>query len=438
MKKGFKNLTLKLIIFMFIVMLFPKNALALTFKVDRSTDTVKPGGEVTVYIKVDEVTNDSLNSYNISLSYDSSKLEYKSSSSDTSTINTGNPITVTKGNNTISSNGILATIVFGVKSNAKSGSTNLTLTSSNVTTITGDSVTATNTSSMITIAALGSDATLSSLKIPNTTLSPKFDKNVTEYEAEIKDITEVTINATATDSNAKIMISDNYKNLVKGENTIKISVTAENGTTTKTYSIKVNLTMTPTEEELLKANTALKKLEIEDYDIEFSSDVKKYTLSVPYETKKIKLTAEAENENANVEIDGVTNLKVGKNTIKIVVTSEDGENTDTYTLTVTREKEEKKIVQTCPDETSTREWILFSVSMLVTFTLGIVLGYFLCKKEVLKKIFKRKKKEEKAENIDTLSDTIEVDTKKVNDKVLDQKKKEKNDKRENKPEKNKK
>lgn len=436
MKKGFKNLTLKLVTFMFIVMLFPKNALALTFKVDRSIDTIKPGGEVTVYIKAEDVTSDSLNSYNISLSYDSSKLEYKSSSSDTSTINASNPITITKGNGTISSNSTIATIVFGVKSNAKSGSTNLTLTSSGITTITGKDVTATNTSSMITIAALGSDATLSSLKIPNTTLSPKFDKNVTEYEANIKDITEVTINASATDSNAKIMISDNYKNLVKGENTIKISVTAENGVATKTYTIKVNLTMTPTEEELLKANTKLKKIEIKDYDIDFLPDEKKYMLSVPYKTKKLKLTAEAENENAKVEIEGLTTLKVGKNTIKIVVTSEDGENTDTYTLTVTREKEEKKIVQTCPDETSTREWIIFSVSMLITFTLGIVLGYFLCKKDVLKKIFKKKKKEEKAENIDTLSDTIEVDTKKINDKVLDKKKKEKKEEQENKPEKN--
>lgn len=423
MKKGFKNLILKLITFVFIMMLFPKNTLALTFKVDRSVDTVKPGGEVTVYIKAEGVGDDSINNYNISLEYDSSKLEYKDSSSDIANISNGNPISITKkDNNTISDDITIATIVFGIKSNSKSGSTNLTLKSSGVTTLLSsqknEEIKATNTSSMVTIAALGSDATLSSLKIPNTTLSPKFDKNVTEYEANIKDITEVTINATATDSNAKIMISDNYKNLEKGENNIKISVTAENGTTTKSYTIKVNLTMTPTEEELIKANTKLKKLEIKDYDIDFSSDEKKYTLSVPYKTKKIKLTAESENENAKIDIEGLTTLKVGKNIIKIVVTSEDGENTDTYTLTVTREKEEKKIVQTCPDETSTREWILFSVSMILTFTLGIVLGYFLCKKEVLKKLFKRKKKEEKAENIDTLSDTIEVDTKKVNDESI--------------------
>lgn len=421
MKKG---LFAKLVLFAIIMIIFPKNVHALNFKVERSADTVKPGSEVTVYVKAEGVGNDSLKEYNVSLAYDGTKLEYKSGTSDVATVTQGNPIVITNGNGTISSDTTLATLVFGVKTNSKAGDTNLTLTNSGLKTIAGEEKTATNTSSMIKVAALGSDATLSSLKIPNTTLSPKFDKNTLEYAADIKDITEITINAQATDSNAKIMISDNYKSLVKGENIVKISVTAENGTATKTYQIKVNLTMTPTEEEKIKANALLKKLSIEGYDIDFSSDQKKYTLTVPYKEKKVKVLAEAENENAPIEMEGTTSLKVGKNIIKILVTSEDGSTKETYTLTITREKQEKKIVQTCPDETSTREWIVFSVSMLLTFTLGIVLGYFVCKKEVLRKIFKKKNKKEKPQEIDTLSDTIELDAKKVSDKLIEEKKEE--------------
>ena len=421
MKKG---LFAKLVLFAIIMIIFPKNVHALNFKVERSADTVKPGSEVTVYVKAEGVGNDSLKEYNVSLAYDGTKLEYKSGTSDVATVTQGNPIVITNGNGTISSDTTLATLVFGVKTNSKAGDTNLTLTNSGLKTIAGEEKTATNTSSMIKVAALGSDATLSSLKIPNTTLSPKFDKNTLEYAADIKDITEITINAQATDSNAKIMISDNYKSLVKGENIVKISVTAENGTATKTYQIKVNLTMTPTEEEKIKANALLKKLSIEGYDIDFSSDQKKYTLTVPYKEKKVKVLAEAENENAPIEMEGTTSLKVGKNIIKILVTSEDGSTKETYTITITREKQEKKIVQTCPDETSTREWIVFSVSMLLTFTLGIVLGYFVCKKEVLRKIFKKKNKKEKPQEIDTLSDTIELDAKKVSDKLIEQKKEE--------------
>ncbi len=421
MKKG---LFAKLVLFAIIMIIFPKNVYALNFKVERSADTVKPGAEVTVYVKAEGVGNDSLKEYNVSLAYDGTKLEYKSGTSDVATVTQGNPIVVKNGNGTISSDTTIATLVFGVKANSKAGDTNLTLTNSGLKTIAGEEKTATNTSSMIKVAALGSDATLSSLKIPNTTLSPKFDKNTLEYTADIKDITEITINAQATDSNAKIMISDNYKSLVKGENIVKISVTAENGTATKTYQIKVNLTMTPTEEEKIKANALLKKLSIEGYDIDFSSDQKKYTLTVPYKEKKVKVLAEAENENAPIEMEGTTSLKVGKNIIKVLVTSEDGSTKETYTLTITREKQEKKVVQTCPDETSTREWIVFSVSMLLTFTLGIVLGYFVCKKEVLRKIFKKKNKKEQPEEIDTLSDTIELDAKKVSDKLIEEKEEE--------------
>ena len=410
MKKGFLR-------FAFVIALFsiflPIKVSALTFKVEKSVDTAKPGSEVTVYVKASDVTEDSVQGYSINLSYDTTKLEYKSSNSDVSDIGVnGNPIIITNiaSGAPINTNTTLAAIVFGVKNNAKSGDCNLTIDSSGVVLISGKTANATNTSSMIKIVSLSNDATLSSLKIPNTTLSPKFDKNTLEYTTTITDITELTVNAVASNSGSKIMISDNYKNLVKGDNDIKIAVTAEDGVTTKTYVVKVTLKMTPTEEELVKANTKLKSLKVDKFKIDFNADTKKYTLSVPYKTKKINILAEAENPNATINMEGNTTLKVGRNVINIVVTSEDTENKDTYVLSVTREKEEQKVVQTCPDETSTREWIMFTVSMLLTFTLGIVLGYFLCKKEVLKKIFHKKKKEEKPEAIDTLSNTIEIES----------------------------
>ena len=416
MKKGFFKI---LMLFTFLMIFIPIKVDALTFKVEKSVDTVKPGGEVTVYIKATDVdASDSVQTYEISLGYDATKLEYKASSSDIAIVNPSNPIVITSSKGTISSDMTIATLAFSVKGNAKAGDANLTLSSSDAVTISGKKVTATNTSSMVKVAALSNDATLSSLKIPNTTLNPKFNKETYEYTTSITDITELTVNANATDSNSKIMISENYKALVKGENEIKISVTAEDGVTTKTYIVKVTLKLTPTEEEIVKANADLKTLVVEKFDIEYTKELKKYTLSVPYETKKVSILAEAENPNALVQLEGTTDLKVGRNTIKVVVTSEDKQNINTYVITITREEEEKEVVQTCPDETSKREWIIFSVGMFVTFTLGIILGYFLCKKEVFKKLFKKKKKE-KPEEIDTLSDTIKMEpikTKKENKK----------------------
>ena len=53
---------------------------------------------------------------------------------------------------------------------------------------------------------------------------------------------------------------------------------------------------------------------------------------------------------------------------------------------------------------------MFTVSMLLTFTLGIVLGYFLCKKEVLKKILSKRKNKKEENKDEKLSDTIEIET----------------------------
>ena len=398
MKKGLKIL----IIVSFLVALFiPKSVFALQMKVEKSADSIKPGQDVTVNIKTSGVSDSSkLQSYTMNLAFDNTKLDIKSTSGNNiSDVNNSNPIVIKKTGGDLTSDTSIATIVFTAKQGAKSGDANLTLTSSECTPNCENPQ-----SSMVKVVALSSDATLSSLKIPNATISPKFDKNITEYTSTIQDITEITVNAIASDSNAKIMISDNYKNLQKGDNDIKITVTSEDGKATKTYLIKVKLKMTPTDEEILKASANLIDLKVQGYNIDFTKELKKYTLTVPYKVTKLKINAEAENKNATVEITGNNKFLVGRNAVKINVTSEDEQNKETYTLNVIRSKQKKKIVQTCPDTTSNREWIMFTICTLLTFTLGIVLGYYLSKKEVLKKIFK--KKEEKDE--EKLSDTIEV------------------------------
>ena len=409
MKKGFLNV-IAIISFLVAFLLIPKNTYALTFTAEKSVDTIKPGQDVTVYIKASNIGNDSISNYSINLNYDASKLDVKDRNGNgVSNVGTSNPINITSASGTLTDGTTVATIVFTAKGNAKAGDVSFAISGGDATTISSSTIKTSEIewkSTMVKVAGFSSDATLSSLKIPNATISPKFDKNVTEYETTIQDITEITVNAVASDSNAKIMISENYKSLQKGENEIKITVTAEDGKSTKTYIIKVTLKLTPTEEELLKANANLKDLQVDGYKLEFTKELKKYSLIVPYKITKVNILAEAENPNAMIQMQGNTSLKVGRNTIKILVTSEDQANNETYTLTVTRSKQEKKVVQTCPDTTSSREWVIFSIGMFMTFTLGIILGYFLCRKEVLKKIFKHKKKEKAKE--EELSNTIEI------------------------------
>ena len=417
-----KKLLSKLLILSIIFML-PINAKAVTFSISKSNDNIKPGGSTTITINAKDVTDaDAVAAYNLNINFDNSRLEYAGgvSSNKSAVTASGNNVNI-KSNFSSNETGNfeVAKFNFKVLGNAPSGSAPLKLTGSCDINDVGSEGSCSYNSSQITVSALGTDASLSSLKIPNTTLKPAFSSNVTSYTATIQDITDLTVNATAADSNAKITISDNHKSLQKGENKIDVTVVSEDGQNRKTYTVVVTLNLTPTDEELLKANATLKDLKIKGGNLDFESDEKKYYITVPYDTKKLTITATPTNEKAKVEISGEKKLIVGKNTVKVTVTSEDKSKVETYQIIVTRQDEEKEIVQTCPDETSTREWILFSVAMLLTFTLGIILGYFLCKKEVFKKLFKKKNnKEEEPVQIETLSDTIDLSetTKEINKK----------------------
>ncbi|MBQ1496433.1 MAG: cadherin-like beta sandwich domain-containing protein [Bacilli bacterium] len=415
MKKRFlKGITL----FLLMVIALPINAkAAIKFSVSKSADNLKPGTQFNVSIKGTGIdSSNSISSYNLNLEFDSTKLEYISGGNSIS----GNVINLTgQGNPNFTSDFDVATISFKVSGGANQGQAPLVL-KGKFKLGDGEEIDCKNNcnSSQVTVMSFGTDSSLSSLEIPNATLSPSFSSAQTNYSATIQDITSIKINAVPTDKNANVSISENAKSLQKGDNDVNVVVTSEDGQSKTTYLVKVTLKLTPTEEELLKANALLKGLKIKNQKIEFDQNEKKYYLTVPYKVKSLDITATPVNAKAKVEIQGYKKLYVGKNTIKIVITSEDKTKVENYQIIVTREDEKKEIVQTCPDEVSSREWIIFTVSMLFTFTLGIVLGYIVCKKDIIEKVFKKKKNKEEPVMVETLSDTVDLSgtIKEVNNK----------------------
>lgn len=84
------------------------------------------------------------------------------------------------------------------------------------------------------------NANLSSLKISPGILTPDFAPEITEYTTQVGgDCTKLTVSAATADSNAKVIISGNA-DLQLGENIVTCNVTAQDGTTTKEYTIKVD------------------------------------------------------------------------------------------------------------------------------------------------------------------------------------------------------
>lgn len=178
------------------------------------------------------------------------------------------------------------------------------------------------------------NANLKSLVVENYDIIPNFSSDVTEYTLDVtSEVTELSIKAEPEDSKATVTIKGE-KELKEGENTVIISVDAEDGTT-KLYEIKVTK-----KEETVFGLTSLK---IKDANIEFKPDVYNYSVNIKSDVDILEIQAIASEEDAIVEITGNEELKEGENIITIIVSSKDGEKKATYQIKVTKEavKEEK-------------------------------------------------------------------------------------------------
>lgn len=104
------------------------------------------------------------------------------------------------------------------------------------------------------------------------------------------------------------------------------------------YVAKDLITETKPEEKSNNAN--LKTLSIEGVELAptFSKDVTEYSSKLEnYAEKEIKVTAQAEDEKATVEVEGNSSIIIGENIITVKVIAED-ETTKIYTITLTNEE----------------------------------------------------------------------------------------------------
>lgn len=136
-----------------------------------------------------------------------------------------------------------------------SPSASIPLTAGSVTAITvivtaeDEVTTKTYTINVTRLATLSQDATLSNLTISQGTLAPAFQPATLSYTAQVTfDATSITLTPTAAGVGATIKVNGNNVasgnpalavTLVDGANTITTVVTAENGISTKTYSLVV-------------------------------------------------------------------------------------------------------------------------------------------------------------------------------------------------------
>jgi hypothetical protein len=211
------------------------------------------------------------------------------------------------------------------------------------------------------VAGPSSDATLSALTISDGTLTPAFAAATTAYTDTVPNATtSVTVTPTATDTNATIQVRVNGGGfsgvtsgspsgalaLNVGSNTIDVKVTAQDGTTTQTYTITVTRSAASSD-----ANLSALTISAGTLTPAFAPGTTAYTDSVGFPVSSVTVTPTVNESHATVQAkvnaggftavtsgspSGPLALHTGVNTIQVKVTAQDGVTTKTYTISVTR------------------------------------------------------------------------------------------------------
>ena len=186
------------------------------------------------------------------------------------------------------------------------------------------------------------DATLSSLTLSNIDIGT-FDPATTQYSAQAFNLAETTVTVTMNHSGASYVVKiggvtddDGVIPLTVGNNVITVEVTAEDGTTTRTYTVTVT--------RVLSADATLSDLTLSGITLSFHQATTQYTAQVPNSVSQTIAVPTVNYSGATYVIklggvadgDGVIPLEVGSNVITVEVTAENGSTTRTYTVTVTR------------------------------------------------------------------------------------------------------
>ncbi|HEY4327110.1 MAG TPA: cadherin-like beta sandwich domain-containing protein [Mucilaginibacter sp.] len=292
---------------------------------------------------VADLANLALSSGSLNPTYVSGTLNYTAN-----VANSINSITVTP----TTSDSLATVTVNGTKTAFGSQSASLPLNIGNntiTTTVTAqDGVT--KKTYLITVNRSALSTALASLSISSGSLSPAFSSGNGNYLANVSNnVNSITLTPTAADPTAIIKVNgiivtsgtpSASQPMVIGGNTILITITAANGTTTQSYSVTV-----------LRAGSSRAMLSgmyvsSGGFSPSFSSGTGSYKVSVRYNITGISVTPLAIDTTVTIAVNGIAvnsgmpsdtiPLNIGNNTIIATVTAQDGVTMQSYLITVVR------------------------------------------------------------------------------------------------------
>ncbi len=207
------------------------------------------------------------------------------------------------------------------------------------------------TSADLGLISKSSNADLSNLALSQGTLAPGFSTGTLNYTASVGNaVTTIGITPTVADPKATVTVNGTVVGsgiatsvpLNVGSNSIPILVKAENGTTTKTYTLTIT-------RAALSNNSFLSNLTVNSGALSplFNQSIQLYNVRVPNLTGTIRFTPTVADPKATVTVGGnpvisgqesaPITLLPGLNPISAIVKAENG-TTSTYTVNVNRNR----------------------------------------------------------------------------------------------------
>ena len=175
----------------------------------------------------------------------------------------------------------------------------------------------------ITITVLpNTDTSLSSLEVNGESV---VDGDVIEVPAFTED---VLVDVITTDEFASFVVDGN-EGLVVGENTITVTVTAADESTTQDYFVTVIVALS---NDASAADISVFWTSPDGEQSSSASDGDVVDLTPA--TTEVEIVVEPTDAEATYEITGGSNLVLGANELVVVITAPDGEATETFTITL--------------------------------------------------------------------------------------------------------
>ena len=165
-----------------------------------------------------------------------------------------------------------------------------------------------------------------------------FSSFKTIYNIEVKyEVSTVSLFILPNNENATYEVKGNETGTLEiGMNVIDIYVTSPDQTAKTCYTLNINRLKRGEDIYYPEKDSSLSDLKIDGYVINFESVIYEYRVHLPYDVDSLKVNATAKESGSIVEISNTSNLYNGS-TIEVVVTSQDGSNSTTYVIKISKE-----------------------------------------------------------------------------------------------------